>query len=76
MKKNYRVIVALSLSAHEAIAKKGAEKLIKSRSKTLKKGYDYKVKDFFTEEAAEAYTQGLEDGNGWLDEPAWEIKEL
>ena len=65
MKKLY---VLFSEDARNYVDKYGYEKLAKS--KKVSKGFDWDIKEFSSQEVMDAYTQGLDDAQGW-DETNW-----
>jgi hypothetical protein len=69
-KEKFKLRIAFSMEAQSLLDDHAFDKLEKSRK--VRKGYDWDNKEFASEEARDAYIQGLKDGNGWSNEPYWE----
>lgn len=76
--KKFKLLVAFSHEASDFLEEIDGdinEKIEKLRKKKgIKEGYDFVIKEFDTAKERTAYTNGLEEGNGW-DEPNWEFND-
>jgi hypothetical protein len=67
----FKIIAVFSMEAQSYASDHGVDMLTK-RTRKFRKGYDWTKKTFKTEAERQAYIDGLEDGNGWHNEPMWE----
>jgi hypothetical protein len=72
----YKIIVAFSIEAQSIADEHGGISKLKNFKKDVKKGYDWDEKEFETKAEIDAYILGLQDGNGWSREVAYEWEKV
>ena len=67
VKKKIKVMYAFSQSAALYVDVHGWDALLSNEHESMKKDYDYGIREFDTKKEAEAYIQGVSEANGWMD---------
>lgn len=67
VKKKIKVRYAFSQAAALYVDVYGWDALFAEKHESMQEDYDYGIKEFDTKKEAEAYVQGVNDANGWMD---------